>query len=265
MTENIRRSGLPHTSHAPVFLSLLAEGSAGGGYDVSIPLYPVPVFLQFKIPQIMHRRSKLMPPGFQRPYYRIHLRTRQPNQHELLRVLESQDNLVFYAAPEFDSVASLDHHFTLGQVPRRSVYFSPSAIGQLNGESHFIAYRQGSAVAWRFSEPVKLQSSIDAETFGERISAVVSAAPRQEALQFLNDLIDKLQSVESRFQTEELERVQEFPEDLGGISKKETGERPPPSPPPSDSRRRVVDAARRASYLAYVRLGGTMIITGRNN
>jgi len=35
MTDNILHSGLPYTPNAPVFLSLLAEGGAGGGYDVS--------------------------------------------------------------------------------------------------------------------------------------------------------------------------------------------------------------------------------------
>jgi hypothetical protein len=206
-----------------------------------------------------------MPLGFQCPYYRIHLRTRQPNQHDLLRTLEAQNNLVYYSAPEFDSIAALDRHFIRREVPRESVYFSPSVIGQLDEQPHFIAYRQGITVAWRFSEPVKLQSSISARVFGEKISAAVSEAPRQDALQFLNSLIDKLQSLESRFRTEELEGIEQFSEDLDAVSKKEPQERPPPSSAPSDTRWGIANAARKASYLAQVRLGSTMIITGRNN
>ena len=63
MTDNILHSGLPHSSHAPIFPSQFAEGRPGGGHDVMILLRPVPIFLQFKIPQVVRRQSYQTPPG----------------------------------------------------------------------------------------------------------------------------------------------------------------------------------------------------------
>jgi hypothetical protein len=111
LTDNLIHAGLPSTSAAPVFPSLIAEGSAGGGYDVKIPARPVPLFLQFKIPQVVRRRSVNMPPGFAKPYLRMHLRTKRPNQHRLLLRLEAKGNLVAYATPGFWTTKDLDTHF----------------------------------------------------------------------------------------------------------------------------------------------------------
>lgn len=61
---------------APVFPSLQQEGSTGGGYDVHLPAIPYPLFLQFKIPQVLSRHSSLCPPGYVAPYSREEMQSR---------------------------------------------------------------------------------------------------------------------------------------------------------------------------------------------
>src|SRR6266446_3142726 len=100
ITDNIIHGGFPGVPAAPFFPSLISEGTSGG-FDVKIPLRPVPLFLQFKIPQVVSRASAKMPDAFSPPYFRMHLRTKRPNQHQLLLDWEAAGNLVCYATPDF--------------------------------------------------------------------------------------------------------------------------------------------------------------------
>src|SRR5687768_1471231 len=77
--------------NAPIFPSLIQEGSSGGGYDVKLPIVPFPMFLQFKIPHVLTRSSSLKPSSYSVPYYRMPIRTRRPNQHQLLLQLATRE------------------------------------------------------------------------------------------------------------------------------------------------------------------------------
>jgi hypothetical protein len=259
LTDNILHSGLPCTAHAPVFPSLYAEGSAGGGYDVKIPTHPVPLFLQFKIPQVMRRASAQMPFGFVPPYMRMHLRTKRPNQHRLLRNLEAAGNTVYYATPDFWRTTNLDDYFWNQTVQFESWYVSPSAIGALSSKSHHVAYERGNATAWICSKPRKLEGRYDAEHFGAAINAAVKAARPQDAPQFFRSLAAQIREL----------TVQEF----GQTSESDAGRHPSEirvrertrkpqaqGTVPLETRR----AGREAAYLAQVRLSCTLIITGRD-
>src|ERR1700761_7261345 len=69
----------------PTFPSLKEEGKRHGGYDVEIPNYGAPLFLQFKLPQIVKRQSSKWAHGFSAPYYRMHLmRSTHSKQHASL-------------------------------------------------------------------------------------------------------------------------------------------------------------------------------------
>lgn len=251
LTDNILHSGLPATATAPVFPSLIAEGSSGGGYDVQIPLHPVPIFLQFKIPQVVRRRSLKMPAGFTKPYLRMHLRTKRPNQHRLLLDLEASGKLVAYATPDFWQTNQLDGYFAAQEVPLRTRYFTPSQIGPLDDKPHQVAYCTGKPDAWLFSEPHKLDGKFDAESFGKQISTAVRRARRQEPLEFL----DHLSSMIS-----ELTRSRR-PRDsrAGTAGQAEQSDKTEREHELSD----IARAAREAAYLAQVRLGCTLVITGR--
>jgi hypothetical protein len=257
LTDNILHSGLPCTPHAPVFPSLYAEGSAGGGYDVKIPAHPVPVFLQFKIPQVMRRASSKMPNGFSPPYRRMHLRTKRPNQHRLLRQLEDGGNVVYYTTPDFWETADLDDFFWNQRVQFESWYVSPSAIGALNSRPHHIAYERGNPVGWRCSDPERLEGRYDAEHFGSAIGRAVREAPPRDATEFFQTLSAQIRELTRR-------RIREAPEfDLDrGLPEqpKERSEPPREFIVPLRTRR----AARQAAYLAQVRLSCTLVVTGRD-
>src|SRR5262245_26298836 len=69
---------------APVFPSLIDEGSKGGGYDLSLnPGFPL--FIQFKVSQHMERRSAGQWNCFGAPYYRFWIYSaRHSKQHMML-------------------------------------------------------------------------------------------------------------------------------------------------------------------------------------
>lgn len=252
LTDNILHGGLPATASAPVFPSLIDEGSSGGGYDVQIPLYPVPIFLQFKIPQVVGRRSRKMPAGFTKPYLRMHLRTKIPNQHQLLLDLETSGKLVAYATPDFWETNQLDSYFTARAVPLRTRYFRPSGIGPLDDKPHQVAYYTGIPDAWLYSEPHKLEGTFDAETFGKEISTAVRRARRQDPLNFLNRLSAMIADLSRSRRPRDFrdERAAQAPQPTDDGGRQESLE--------------IAQAAREAAYLAQVRLGCTLVITGRN-
>lgn len=140
---------------APVFPSLIAEGSVGGGYDIELPSVPFPLFIQFKIPQVLNRSSAFRPTGYSTPYYRMPLRTQSPNQHQLLLNLESsrEDAVVAYATPLFHELRSLDRWFVDKTVHQHSAFILPSTIGPLDDKHHTVSYRPGARTYWLRSEP----------------------------------------------------------------------------------------------------------------
>lgn len=100
---------------APVFPSLQDEGTKG--YDVELlrlglrPNSPgIPLFLQFKLSErIVRQRITQAERGYYvPPFYRVHLRTKRPNQHRLLAQLEGQGREVYYIAPGFHKTADLN-------------------------------------------------------------------------------------------------------------------------------------------------------------
>lgn len=172
LVENLTRDA--RLKIAPVFPSLLQEGTAQGGYDVSLDEGAgLPLLLQFKVPKVLNRRSRLAPAGFPKPYYRVELRCR-PNedgfsQHSVLLNHESQGRDVFYAAPCFHRTTDLDARFAAGSVVEGSAFFSPSDIGPLEDYPHHVAYCDTSSEAWLRSEPVRLPNEVSAATFTRRL------------------------------------------------------------------------------------------------
>lgn len=155
---------------APIFPSLIQEGSSGGGYDVKLPLVPFPIFLQFKIPAVLTRSSSLKPAAYATPYYRFPFRTKLPNQHQLLLDLEAVQPLVSYVAPLFHELSYLDHYFSLSSVHQHSAYVRPSQIGPLDVTSHHLNYRPGEAIYWLRSDPKAMEGDFRYEGFAQRIT-----------------------------------------------------------------------------------------------
>jgi hypothetical protein len=236
LTDTLVRVVLPGLKRAPFFPSLIAEGSTGGGYDVQIPAFPLPLFLQFKIPQVITRRSSLTPTGYWPPYYRLQLRTKKPDQHSLLLELERREPLVFYVAPLFHTTADLDRHFVRKTAHAQSVFISPSAIGKLDSASHHVAYQPGAATYWLHSEPHPLDGHITGVSLGQRIAHVGSSFARRASRDVMRAVWGLLVELPGISQSHDLEAdIYQFPDDLR-------------------------EQARRVAYLAQVRLGLTFAL-----
>ncbi|MCA9468576.1 MAG: hypothetical protein KC643_24485 [Nitrospira sp.] len=209
VTDNLINGGLlPGIKGAPIFPSLYAEGKKGGGYDVEIPKRGAPLFLQYKIPQIVTRTSKNTPAGFDPPYYRIHLRQgNHSSQHLNLYMHERSGRLVYYAAPNFHTTLDLNSGFDKKMVPKESIFVRPSLIGLLDDAPHHVAYHPGSSIGWVFSEPHQIEGSITRERFFRDIETAIDAAPLQiEDGEFFEGLATEIFTSlkKARMQTEQV-------------------------------------------------------------
>ena len=129
---------------APIFPSLIEEGKAGGGYDVSLDLPGFPLFLQFKRADCMVRATATEaknPHNFPVPFYRMKITERRRSaQHDMLLELDDDQNQVFYAAPRFHTVAELNEAYQAQSVSSRSFYIRPRDIGRLDDDLHHVAF-----------------------------------------------------------------------------------------------------------------------------
>lgn len=192
---------------APQFISLFEEGSEGGGFDVALDFVAWPFFLQFKIPQIMRRRSsgpKGMPPGFITPYLRMRLRTERVNasgmtQHEQLIELEQQNPLsVFYVSPRFHTTEKLDQHYLSKRVPDESEWFSLCGFDPANPltrEPHRIAYGTAPDMCVIQSKPVPFEQRLKFKTVADRfITKIRGSSPMHPEI-WLNNLENTIADV----------------------------------------------------------------------
>ena len=163
--ELIALAGVPLRA-APIFPSLIEEGKAGGGYDVNLDIPGFPLFLQFKRSDCMvSRNAKEIQQGynFDLPFYRLKITERwRSAQHDMLLDLDSGTNEVFYAAPRFHTIKDLNDAYLASAVSHRSFYIRPRDIGQLDNDSHHVAFDE---TTFRlFSEPREVEG-IRGETF----------------------------------------------------------------------------------------------------
>jgi hypothetical protein len=141
-----------------VFPNLIQEAQLG--YDVKIDLPGVPLFFQFKLPEIMVRDtareiSQLALPGLVAPFFRMPLMRRDlSDQHAHLMRLENKfPNAVFYATTMLDTSTAFNAAYGNAEVHTRSALFSPIDIGPLpDDKNHVVSYSATSLVAWRCSE-----------------------------------------------------------------------------------------------------------------
>ena len=182
----------------PIFPSLIQEGRLGGGYDVAIPTHAEPILFQFKVPQIVRRRSRFLPPRFTTPYYRMHLEPgAKSTQHRALLQHARRGRRVYYVSPCFDRLDHLDNHYRSHSVPGQCVYFKPDEIGVLDDQAHFISFKTATGDAWLFSDP-KEATSLDGGRVREEVRAVARRArPTIQREQYYAELSRELvQSIE---------------------------------------------------------------------
>lgn len=165
--------GLP-----PEFPTLREEAVLG--YDVWIAGF---IFLQFKRPKVMSRRSSLEHIRYRLPlvvpFYRMPLYTQEsPSQHDRLLVLEQtvapESCVVSYACPAFHQRAQLNSMYQAGEIVRSSLLLPPSRIGGLAPGPHHVSYNETN-VAWALSEP----KPVTPISLDEIIGGVESAAVKE--------------------------------------------------------------------------------------
>ena len=179
-TENLIRSSPTAPVGAPVFPNLIQEGMSG--FDIRINFPGAPLFLQYKLPELMRRGTAFeianwSCPGLSLPFFRIAMMRRDiSRQHELLIELESRYPAnVYYAAPGLENIRDFDRAYNSAAVARRSVFFSPTDIGPLpDDKNHSLAYKPGLSVGYFFSEP----KPINARTF-DQLSGILSTTFEQ--------------------------------------------------------------------------------------
>lgn len=137
-------------SAAPIFPSLIEEGRAGGGYDVRFDRPGMPMYLQFKRAERMVRATAAeisyhkLRLGL--PFYRFKVAEYgKSDQHQMLLELDDGTNAVYYAAPRFDRLADINNAWRAKQVTSRSIFVKPSSIGDLDLDSHHVAYDMNNA------------------------------------------------------------------------------------------------------------------------
>ena len=172
---------LPCTA-VPLFPSLRAEGTTGGGYDASILKKGTVLYLQFKLSEKLIYKSarefKIPGHSLKLPYYRFEITSKRiSKQHSLLRKLEVSNPLTFYAAPVFHSVAKIHKHWNDAEVTKRSVFVKPSSIGDLLDDyPHRIGFDKSSIEKIAsFSDPKMLEIN----TY-DRFSEIVISQIKEE-------------------------------------------------------------------------------------
>ncbi len=176
LTQELTNGSLGSLTAAPVFPSLVAEGRAGGGYDVHLPFSGIALFIQFKVSHYLLRSNSREWPQYGSPYYRMYLRPlRHSDQHDLLRDLENAGNAVYYVAPRFHTVEELNEAYASRNVHSRSAFFSPLDIGSLPTiDQHYLTFDCSIAGAFLWSEePRKLKHSHSSEAFKDMLTKQV--------------------------------------------------------------------------------------------
>ena len=162
-TENLIRANAHNVAGAPVFPNLIQEATLG--YDIRIDFPAVPLFFQFKLPELMVRRSAReisihSIPGLSVPFFRMPMMRRdQSQQHSYLVDLEiSHPGTVFYASPALADLSRFNAAYLAGRVHQETAFFSPLDIGLLtDNEQHSVAYSSHLAGGWFCSKPQEIR------------------------------------------------------------------------------------------------------------
>ena len=150
----------------PRFPSLWEEGKVGG-YDASIDIAGLPLFIQFKRSDYLSRKNAKHYRLFKSTYYRFHLHAlKHSKQHNLLLHLEKSGNYVFYVAPIFHEHSALQKHYFASSIAQKSIWVSPTEIGKLpDNEEHTVCFNKSLKSVYFCSEPkeIKLKVRLDSE------------------------------------------------------------------------------------------------------
>ena len=145
------------------------------GYDVKIPLLSGWVYLQFKLCEVLVRKTakeiKKNNLPLTTPFLRMKLMpAKRSRQHELLLNLERQGERVFYASPRFYNDNDFCLHYQQRHIIRNSAFIMPSAIGTLTDPNeHYVSFDRFANFGWLLSEPVRVKPILTGDGLVENI------------------------------------------------------------------------------------------------
>jgi hypothetical protein len=206
VTEELANGTGPGFKAAPYFPSLYAEGKEGGGFDVQLGSA---LFLQFKLSDELTRsyateaKLGLLNPTFFR--FSLHRRDRS-TQHQMLIELEAvKGNQVYYIAPGFAQLVSLDSAYQGRTVVSESALFSPSDIGPLVDDGyHTVAFRLDNAVGWFLSKPKEIPVRHQRELLKKALTKPTAPKSRL-AQEWLTGLAEKMKSIAAQHSKAEVQ------------------------------------------------------------
>jgi hypothetical protein len=230
----------------------------------------VAFFFQFKIPEVMRRKSWLITGGrLSVPFYRMNLRHEGLfAQHRGLLACESYGKTVYYVCPRFHTNLELDHSFSKGEIHQLSAWFRPSKVTPPDYNSrHGAVYDySGTKAEVRSKDPYRHEGHFDFATFARDWRSAVELATRQSNEEFFGGLVQELRSAGAKTNEELVELQAELADRLRdrqeGNTVPDTSAAEPSSilglPPPPQSE------AMKAQSLARSLFGLEILVGGRD-
>jgi hypothetical protein len=136
-------------SGTPLFPSLFEE--AQKGYDVDFTLAGWPLFLQFKLADYLSIGNSKQYSFYGSPYFRFSIRPiNKSKQHNLLKDLSKEEPEVYYVAPSFYKLVSLNDLFKSVSIFMQSVFVPLTDLPSIHGnEQHCVTFRSSSG-PWKW-------------------------------------------------------------------------------------------------------------------
>lgn len=195
-TENLLRGARWPIHSAAVFPNLLQEASVG--YDVRIDRPAAPLFFQFKLPELITRKSHR---GVQAkiedlsiPYFIFQIMPRsRSQQHNLLVAIERRmPGSVFYASPRQEFKSLFDICYIEGCVSFCSAWISPAEIGPLmDDDPHSIVYEPDARFSWFCSEPREVRLH-DPFEWAQRLPTLFETRYKSPLRELVRRMLDTL-------------------------------------------------------------------------
>jgi len=216
----------PPILSVPVFPSLLAEGRAGGGYDVALNRPGRPLFLQFKLARWMRgRRAREFQQGlFSQPFYRMDVRPRRSSQqHRLLLDLEQQRvGRVYYCAPAFHTLAQLDTFYNAKRIARYSRFVRPSQLPIIrDNDDHWLSFQRARGGTTAFFSDEGTRIELDDRAIQDQLRELIpepNQPPMKETLRGLLGWFEEHMPHQEGFLIDEVDDDPERQEDVRAIT-----------------------------------------------
>ena len=143
---------LPGITVAPQFPSLVEEAKVG--YDMKVPIWGVPMFLQYKLSEFLEGRAAKYWRSHRQAHFRFEVTS--PNispQHNLLKDLADAGKDVFYVAPSLYELQDFNAAYRQNRISSSSVCVPVGKLVRLRTDQYLhITFTDCSNVMWHLRQ-----------------------------------------------------------------------------------------------------------------